>query len=368
MSIIARNIEEYYKLASKRLKDLEEIADTELETRANVSERERLTEILNSLREDVLMGDVFTVHNGNFEQFTTNDEEQLIELEKKLTDRFDELVEDGDIVVPEVSEEYEEPIDELDEYMEPDDELDEYMEPDDELNEHMELDDGLDEPMGRKSDLDNIIDNFLASDYEVSDHLRELIGQKKEGDVPTVEQYLDPIEELEETIRRIDLPKDDSDAYKRHASDEDRKNTSEHLKEELKEKKEELGKRWLIRLKLEKYNREINAKKNELKNLKSQLNKLPEGSPERKALEAKILALNNEINDLNMKINEISDEYGDCINDIINEIEGTVEKGAAEKDKEGLSEKKKTEETKKEETKDSPVSTGGVPLRWNSKL
>lgn len=172
----------------------------------------------------------------------------------------------------------------------------------------------------REKFIKNFVYDFSQNpNYEVSDELRALIGSK-DGDNkntviqrPTVKQHLDPILKIEDELKNGVSPEREKE-----------------LKAEKEKREKRLGKKWLIKLKIDKIN-----------NCIKELNQLLSGdlSPEdKKKYEAELLNLKGELIGLQK-------EYGEVLEQIAGHISDAVEKSANERKAE-IKQKVKEEKAK----------------------
>ncbi len=158
----------------------------------------------------------------------------------------------------------------------------------------------------RERFIKNYIYDFSQNpNYEVSDELRALIGSKDGADKntvmqrPTVKQHLDPILKIEEELKNGVSPEREKE-----------------LKAEKEKREKRLGKKWLLKLKIDKVNSRI-----------QELTQLLSGdlSPEDKEkYQKELLSLKGELIDL-------QNEYAKVLAEIGEHISNAVEKSANER-------------------------------------
>lgn len=189
----------------------------------------------------------------------------------------------------------------------------------------------------------DFIYNFSKnSNYEVSDELEALIGTSKKSDSlqkPTVKQHLDPILKIEEELKNGVSPEREKE-----------------LKAEKSKREKRLGKKWLIKLKIDKINNRI-----------MQLKELLKGdlSPEDKKKYEKELA------HLNRELGVLQKEYGEVLTQIADNIFKTLkkeEKLEQGKDDNGIKKIKEPKPIKDEEVVKTDRNDTGKNKILNSNL
>lgn len=173
--------------------------------------------------------------------------------------------------------------------------------------------------------------------YEINEELKALIGTRDESKLgakgaslkkPTVKQHLEPILDIEEKLKTGVSPEEEK---------------------ELKEKKEKmekrLGKKWLLKLKIDKINSRIRELKQLLKG---------DISPEEKK------KYQEELSKLNGELGVLQKEYGEVLSEIADNVSKIVEGAEKEKKPKLDSDKGKDENDKKgtKQPKDKKQPTG----------
>lgn len=181
----------------------------------------------------------------------------------------------------------------------------------------------------REKFIKNFVYDFSQNpNYEVSDELRALIGSKDGADKntvmqrPTVKQHLDPILKIEEELKNGVSPEREKE-----------------LKAEKEKREKRLGKKWLLKLKIDKVNNRI-----------QELIQLLSGdlSPEDKEKYQK------ELLNLRGELLNLQNEYAKVLAEIGEHISNAVEKSANER-------KAKIKSMNKDEQKVEPIKSQGKP-------
>lgn len=177
---------------------------------------------------------------------------------------------------------------------------------------------------------DYVYDFSQNPNYEVSDELRALIGSKDGADKntvmqrPTVKQHLEPILKIEEELKNGVSPEREKE-----------------LKAEKEKREKRLGKKWLLKLKIDKVNSRI-----------QELTQLLSGdlSPEDKEkYQKELIALKGDLISLQK-------EYGEVLVEIGEHISNAVEKSANER-------KAKIKSADKDKPNVDPIKPQDKPLK-----
>lgn len=183
----------------------------------------------------------------------------------------------------------------------------------------------------REKFIKNFVYDFSQNpNYEVSDELRALIGSKDGADKntvmqrPTVKQHLEPILKIEEELKNGVSPEREKE-----------------LKAEKEKREKRLGKKWLLKLKIDKVNSRI-----------QELTQLLSGdlSPEDKEKYQK------ELSALKEDLISLQKEYGEVLVEIGEHISNAVEKSANER-------KAKIKSADKDKPKVDPIKPQDKPLK-----